>query len=122
MRHRSDSDRIPGYCGLCIARCGSVATVCESAWGPDADRRASHLIYLTRVWSAARAYQQADGAIKPGWPVDVAAVLGRNFNSILQNQRGALALFAGKVGRFDLGRKLVARYWRSSPPCRPILS
>ena len=27
MIHRADSKRIPGYCGLCIARCGTVATV-----------------------------------------------------------------------------------------------
>ncbi len=27
MRHVADSKRIPGYCGLCIARCGAVATV-----------------------------------------------------------------------------------------------
>ena len=27
MIHRVNSKRIPGYCGLCIARCGTVATV-----------------------------------------------------------------------------------------------
>ena len=27
MIYRANSKRIPGYCGLCIARCGSVATV-----------------------------------------------------------------------------------------------
>jgi anaerobic selenocysteine-containing dehydrogenase len=27
MIHRADSGRIPGFCGLCIARCGTVATV-----------------------------------------------------------------------------------------------
>jgi len=32
---------------------------CESAWGPDADPRANHLISFTRVGSAARAYQHS---------------------------------------------------------------
>ena len=39
----------------------------------------------------------ADGSIEPGWPLDVAAALGGSFAPALQNQRGALALFAGKV-------------------------
>ena len=39
----------------------------------------------------------ADGSIEPGWPVDVATALGGSFIPALQNQRGALALFGGKV-------------------------
>jgi PQQ-like domain len=39
----------------------------------------------------------ADGAIEPGWPLDVATALGGSFAPALQNQRGALALFQGKV-------------------------
>jgi outer membrane protein assembly factor BamB len=39
----------------------------------------------------------ADGSIVPGWPLDVATALGGSFVPALQNQRGALALFAGKV-------------------------
>ena len=39
----------------------------------------------------------ADGSVEPGWPVDVATALGGNFNSMAQNQRGALALFGGRV-------------------------
>jgi outer membrane protein assembly factor BamB len=39
----------------------------------------------------------ADGSIEPGWPVDVATALGGSFVPELQNQRGALALFEGKV-------------------------
>jgi hypothetical protein len=39
----------------------------------------------------------ADGSVEPGWPVDVATALGGRFAPALQNQRGALALFAGKV-------------------------
>jgi hypothetical protein len=39
----------------------------------------------------------ADGSIAPGWPLDVATALGGSFAPALQNQRGALALFAGEV-------------------------
>lgn len=39
----------------------------------------------------------ADGSVEPGWPVDIATALGARFTSALENQRGALALFAGKV-------------------------
>ena len=39
----------------------------------------------------------ADGAIEPGWPLDVAAAVGGSFSPSAQNQRGALALFKGKV-------------------------
>ena len=39
----------------------------------------------------------ADGSIEPGWPLDVATALGGSFAPALQNQRGALAVFAGKV-------------------------
>ena len=38
-----------------------------------------------------------DGSIESGWPLDVAAALGGSFVPSLQNQRGALALFNGKV-------------------------
>ena len=39
----------------------------------------------------------ADGSIEPGWPLDVATALGASFDPSVQNQRGALALFKGKV-------------------------
>ena len=39
----------------------------------------------------------ADGSIEPGWPLDVATALSGSFVPALQNQRGALAVFAGKV-------------------------
>ena len=39
----------------------------------------------------------ADGSVEPGWPVDVAAALDGSFDPMTQNQRGALALFAGRV-------------------------
>jgi outer membrane protein assembly factor BamB len=38
-----------------------------------------------------------DGSIKPGWPVDVATALAGRFDPTVQNQRGALALFAGRI-------------------------
>jgi hypothetical protein len=41
-----------------------------------------------------------DGALLPGWPVDVAEALtarGQSFDAPLQNQRGALALLDGRV-------------------------
>ncbi len=38
-----------------------------------------------------------DGSIKPGWPLDVATALGGSFDPSVQNERGALALFKGKV-------------------------
>lgn len=43
------------------------------------------------------ALKLADGSVEPGWPVDVAAALKGSFTSSVQNQRGALALFAGRV-------------------------
>ena len=39
----------------------------------------------------------ADGTIEPGWPVDVATALHGSFDPMVQNQRGALALFDGRV-------------------------
>jgi hypothetical protein len=39
----------------------------------------------------------ADGSVQPGWPVDVAAALGGSLDPMTQNQRGALALFGGRV-------------------------
>jgi outer membrane protein assembly factor BamB len=39
----------------------------------------------------------ADGSVEPGWPVDVASALKGSFTPSVQNQRGALALFAGRV-------------------------
>ena len=39
----------------------------------------------------------ADGSVEPGWPVDVATALHGRFDTMVQNQRGALALFGGRV-------------------------
>jgi outer membrane protein assembly factor BamB len=39
----------------------------------------------------------ADGSVEGGWPVDVASALHGSFDPSVQGQRGALALFGGKV-------------------------
>jgi hypothetical protein len=39
----------------------------------------------------------ADGSVEPGWPVTVARGIGPGFDPAVQNQRGALALFDGKI-------------------------
>jgi hypothetical protein len=39
----------------------------------------------------------ADGSVEPGWPVDVAAALKGSFVPAVENERGALASFAGRV-------------------------
>jgi outer membrane protein assembly factor BamB len=39
----------------------------------------------------------ADGSVESGWPVDVATALSGSFDPGTQNQRGALALFGGRV-------------------------
>ena len=39
----------------------------------------------------------ADGSIEPGWPVDVATALKESFTPAVQNERGALAVFGGRV-------------------------
>ncbi len=52
------------------------------------DNHARHEVYALSL---------ADGSVEPGWPVDVASALGGNFDPMVQNQRGALALFGGRV-------------------------
>jgi outer membrane protein assembly factor BamB len=58
---------------------------------PDGGRSARHLIFALDVDT---------GAIKSGWPVDVnakASFQGTPFNSMVQNQRGALAVVGGTL-------------------------
>ena len=43
------------------------------------------------------ALKLADGSIEPGWPVDVGTALKGSFTPAVQNERGALALFDGRV-------------------------
>ena len=41
--------------------------------------------------------RSTDGTVEPGWPVDAATAFGGSFDPMVQNQRGALALFGGRV-------------------------
>jgi putative pyrroloquinoline-quinone binding quinoprotein len=52
------------------------------------DNKPRHEIYALSL---------VDGSIEPGWPVDVATAMRGRFDPTTQNQRGALALFGGKV-------------------------
>ncbi len=52
------------------------------------DNRPRHEVYALSL---------ADGSIEPGWPVDVATALGGRFDPAQQYERGALALFDGRV-------------------------
>src|SRR5512142_1031877 len=54
---------------------------------PDGGTTHRHLLFALSV---------DDGAIRPGWPVDVAARVP-GFDASVQNQRGALALVQGRV-------------------------
>jgi hypothetical protein len=82
--------------------CGNISPVGITGAPVIDDARAT--LYLdAAVMRAGRprheiyALALSDGAVEPGWPVDVAAALGRPFDPAVQNQRGALALFDGKV-------------------------
>jgi PQQ enzyme repeat len=64
-------------------------TVYLDALVRDAGGSAHHLVFALAL---------DDGAVRPGWPVDVAAALerrGQRFEPRVQNQRGALALVSG---------------------------
>src|SRR5262249_39718513 len=72
--------------------------------GTPAIEEASGAIYLDAVVESSRgprhrvfALSLKDGSILPGWPVDVADALKGNFLPVNQNQRGALAIFAGML-------------------------
>lgn len=58
---------------------------------PDGGKTKRHLVFALAV---------DDGAVRPGWPVDVASVAragGVAFDASVQNQRGALALVRGTL-------------------------
>jgi PQQ-like domain len=70
----------------------------------DATRGAVYLDAMLDVQGAPRhlvyGLRLADGSVLPGFPIDVAAGLaarGISFNPAVQNQRGALALFNGRI-------------------------
>ena len=82
--------------------CGNISPL--GVTGAPVIDEASATLYLDAAVMRANAPQHqiyalslADGSVEPGWPVDVATALGGKFTPALQNQRGALALFAGKV-------------------------
>jgi len=62
----------------------------------------------------------ADGSVESGWPVDVAAALGGSFDPATQNQRGALALFAGRVYAASpaIAASIMGRWSAFRPPTR----
>jgi len=83
-------------------RCGDIWPL--GVTGTPVIDRASATLYLDamvmrdgRPRHEVFALSLADGSVKPGWPVDVATALDGSFDPMTQNQRGALALFAGRV-------------------------
>jgi outer membrane protein assembly factor BamB len=73
---------------------------------PIIDRRSQALYLDAMVAEASGAHHLiyglslGDGAVLPGWPVDVGAALaarGEHFNAPDQNQRGALTILGGRV-------------------------
>jgi hypothetical protein len=83
-------------------RCGNIWPLGVSGT-PVIDKARATLYLEAMVMRDSRprriiyALSLADGSDEPGWPVDVATALGGNFDPMVQNQRGALALFGGRV-------------------------
>jgi len=82
--------------------CGDISPLGVTGAPVIAEQRAT--LYLDAAVMRAKgprheifALSLADGSIEPGWPLDVATALGGSFAPSVQNQRGALALFKGKV-------------------------
>jgi outer membrane protein assembly factor BamB len=82
--------------------CGNITSLGVTGAPVIDDQRAT--LYLDAAVMRANgprheifALSLADGSIEPGWPLDVATALGGSFDPSVQNQRGALALFRGKV-------------------------
>ena len=82
--------------------CGNISPLGVTG-APVIDEQRATLYLDAAVMRANRprheifALSLSDGSIEPGWPLDVATALGGSFDPSVQNQRGALALFAGKV-------------------------
>jgi hypothetical protein len=82
--------------------CGNLATLGVTGTPViDAERAALYLDAMGMRDNEPRheiyALALADGSIESGWPVDVATALKGSFTPAVQNERGALALFAGRV-------------------------
>jgi hypothetical protein len=90
---------------LSALACGNIDPL--GVTGTPAIDPATNAIYLDAMVAGPAgprhlvfALSLSDGAPLPGWPVDVAAALaaqGLAFNAPDQNQRGALAIFQGRV-------------------------
>ena len=82
--------------------CGNISPLGVTG-APVIDERRATLYLDAAIMRANGMHHQifalslADGSIEPGWLVDVATALGESFDPSVQNQRGALALFKGKV-------------------------
>jgi outer membrane protein assembly factor BamB len=82
--------------------CGNISPLGVTGAPVIAEQRST--LYLDAAVMRAKgprheifALSLADGSTEPGWPLDVATALGGSFAPSVQNQRGALALFKGKV-------------------------
>jgi hypothetical protein len=92
-----------------IMNAGSAGFRCGNIWplgvtGTPVIDRARATLYLDAMVMRDNhprhevyALSLADGSVEPGWPIDVAAALSGRFDPMVQNQRGALALFGGRV-------------------------
>jgi len=80
-----------GVTGTPVVDPGSRTLYLDAMTTPDGGKKKRHLVFALSL---------DDGAIRPGWPVDVAEALGRRgqrFDPAVQNQRGALALVGGTL-------------------------
>jgi outer membrane protein assembly factor BamB len=82
--------------------CGNIDPL--GVTGTPAIDEASQTLYLDAMVAEAdgahhRIFALAleNGAVRPGWPVDVGAALGRRFIAADQNERGALLIQGGRV-------------------------
>jgi outer membrane protein assembly factor BamB len=80
-----------GITGTPVVDAASRTVYLDAMTSPDGGATKRHLVFALSL---------DDGAVRDGWPVDVAAALaarGQRFDAGVQNQRGALALVAGYV-------------------------
>ncbi len=80
-----------GITGTPVVDAPSRTLFLDAMTTPDGGRTTRHLVFALSL---------DDGSNRPGWPVDVGAALARagmRFDPGVQNQRGALALQAGRL-------------------------
>ena len=82
-------------------RCGNIWPLGVTGTPVIDTARATLYLAAAVVRTAPRheiyAISLADGTVEPGWPVDAATAFGGRFDPRPENQRGALALFGGRV-------------------------